>query len=348
MLFRVRSLRSTGFGPFGLLRSTTLCFISLAIGFGLAVGGADASDPAKTVGPNACVECHKTEGAAWQETHHFKTFREMPRNPKGKEIAQKMGIRRPNAEGMCLGCHYTVTQEKPVAGISCESCHSGGQDWIKQHSEFSGKTEQTESREEEAARWKAAEAKGMIRPTRLYELAKNCYSCHVVPQEDLVNKGGHPAGSAFELVSWSQGEVMHNTWYAKGKDNVPADAARKRMLYLVGLGVELETGIRSVAKATARQSYAFAMAKRVDQARKQLAVAAKAAPNVPEIAKLVEFAYSAGLKLNNERFLTAAAEGVSKTITAITAKYDGSQMAGLDSLIPGPDKFKGSAKKPGS
>jgi hypothetical protein len=58
---------------------------------------------------------------------------------------------------------------------------------------------------------------------------------------------------------------------------------------------------------------------------------------------MVEFAYSAGLKLNNERFLTAAADGVSKQITSITEKYDGSTLAGLDSLIPGPDKFKGKA-----
>jgi hypothetical protein len=83
------------------------------------------------------------------------------------------------------------------------------------------------------------------------------------------------------------------------------------------------------------------MAKRVDRARTQLAAAAKAAPNVPEIAKMVEYAYSAGLKLNNERFLTAAADSVSKLIVSITEKYDGSTLAGLDSLIPGPDKFKG-------
>ena len=82
---------------------------------------------------------------------------------------------------------------------------------------------------------------------------------------------------------------------------MPASAARKRMLYLVGLGVELETALRAVAKATVRKAYAFEMAKRADRARKQLAAAAKAAPNVPEIAKMVEFAHSAGLKLNNER-----------------------------------------------
>ena len=184
----------------------------------------------------------------------------------------------------------------------------------------------------------------MIRPRALYQLAKNCYGCHVVPQEDLVNKGGHRAGSAFELVSWSQGEVRHNTWYSKGKDNVLASAARKRMLYLVGLGVELETALRAVGKATVRNVYAFEMAKRADRARKQLANAAKAIPNVPEIAKMVELGQSAGLKLNNERPLTAAADGVSQQLIIITEKYDGSTMAGLDGMIPGPDKYKGTAR----
>jgi hypothetical protein len=260
-----------------------------------------------------------------------------------------MGVRRIKSESLCLNCHFTVQQKndkkEPVAGISCESCHSAGKDWIKVHSGFSGKKEKTETRAEEAARWKLADSKGMIRPHALYQLAKNCYGCHVVPQEDLVNKGGHRAGSAFELVSWSQGEVRHNTWYSEGKDNVLAGAERKRMLYLVGLGVELEMSLRAVGKATARNVYAFEMASRADRARKQLAAAAKAAPSVPEIAKLVDFAHSAGLKLNNERALTGAADGLAKLLASITQTYDGSTMAGLDSLIPGPDKFKGNARE---
>ena len=312
--------------------------------FVFAAFGAVASDPAKIVGPNACAECHKQETEAWKASHHFKTFREMPRRKEANEIAEKMGVQRIRSESMCLNCHYTVQEKesrKPIAGVSCESCHSAGADWIKIHSQYSGKTEKSESKAEADARWKLSESKGMIRPGSLYELAKNCYGCHVVPQEALVNKGGHPAGSPFELVSWSQGEVRHNTWHSKGKENVPASAARKRMLYLVGLGVELETGLRAVGRATTRRLYAFEMAKRVDRARKQLAVAAKAAPNVPEIAKMVEYAYSAGLKLNNETFLTAAADGVSKLIVSVAGKYDGSTLGGLDSLIPGPDKFKG-------
>lgn len=316
----------------------------------VAAGGPVASDPAKTTGPNACAECHKQEAEAWKRSHHFKTFREMPRSKRANDIADKMGVRRIKSESVCVACHYTVQQKTDkkelIAGVSCESCHSAGQDWLKVHSGFSGKTMLFESKSEAKARWQLSEAKGMIRPQALYALAKNCYGCHVVPQEDLVNKGGHRAGSAFELVSWSQGEVRHNTWHSKGRENAPASAARMRMLYLVGLGVDLETALRAVGKATARKAYAFEMAKRADDARKHLADAAKAAPNVPELAKLVELAHSAGLKLNNEQSLAAAADGVAKEIERITEKYDGSAMAGLDRLIPGPDKYKGAARKP--
>jgi len=348
----MHSLRSIGFGPGAAYRSCVLCLCGLLVVLGLAAERTTASDPTKTLGPNACSECHKAEAEAWQASHHFKTFREMPRRKEANEIAEKMGVQRIRSESMCLTCHYTMqdkdSKKQPIAGISCESCHGAGEDWIKVHSGYSGKTEKTESKAEAEARWKLADAKGMIRPSSLYQLAKNCLGCHVVPQEDLVNKGGHTAGSAFELVSWSQGEVRHSTWHSKGKANVAASAERKRLLYVVGLGVELETGIRAVGRATARKQYAFEMAKRVDQARKQLATAAKAVPSVPEIAKMVEFAYSAGLKLNNESFLAAAADGVSKQIVAITEKYDGTTMAGLDSLIPGPDKVKGAAKQVGA
>jgi hypothetical protein len=312
--------------------------------------GAAASDTAKVVGPNACAECHKQEVEAWKGSHHFKTYRDMPRDTKANEIAEKMGVRRIKYDSLCASCHFTLQQknnrEEPTSGISCESCHSAGQDWIKVHSGFSGKTILFESKAEAKERWKLAESKGMIRPHNVYQLAKNCYGCHVVPQEDLVNKGGHKAGSAFELVSWSQGEVRHNTWHSKGRDNIPASAARARMLYLVGLGVELETALRGIGKATARKAYAFEMAKRADKARKELAEVAKAAPGVPEIAEIVKFSHSAGLKLGNERRLTAAADGISKQLILITEKYDGTTLAALDSMIPGPAKYRGAARKP--
>ena len=315
-----------------------------------ATDGTVASDLAKIVGPNACAECHKQEAKAWKTSHHFKTFREMPRKAKANKIADRMGIRRIKSGTICLDCHFTVQEkngsEKKIAGVSCESCHGAGKDWIKVHSGFSGKTALFETKAEEKARWKLSDSKGMIRPQAYYQLAKNCYGCHVVPEEDLVNRGGHRAGSDFDVVSWSQGEVRHNTWYSIGKKNVPASTARKRMLYLVGLGVELETALRAIGKATVRKAYAFEMAKRADDTRKKLAAAAKAAPGVPEIAEIVKLAHSAGLRLNNNRRLTAAADGVSKQIVLIAERYDGSNMSGLDGLIPGPDKYKGKARKP--
>ena len=276
----------------------------------------------------------------------------MPRNKQADDIAQRLGVRRIKSESLCLNCHFTVQKkdgkDEAIAGISCESCHSSGQDWIKVHSGYSGKKAETETKAEKETRWTLAQSKGMIRPSSLYRLARNCFGCHVVPQEDLVNKGGHRAGSAFELVSWSQGEVLHNTWHSKGKDNVPANAARRRMLYIVGLGAELETALRAIAKASARKPYAFLMAMRIDQARKQLAAAAKAAPNVPEIAKAVELSHSAALKLHNESALTAAADGVAKQMATVAERYDGNTMSGLDGLVPGPEKYKGTPRKPGA
>src|SRR5688572_18414198 len=48
----------------------------------------------KMVGPQACMECHESEGKAWQKTHHFNTFKELHKRKEAKEISEKMGIKR--------------------------------------------------------------------------------------------------------------------------------------------------------------------------------------------------------------------------------------------------------------
>lgn len=306
---------------------------------------AESGNHKKFVGPNACAECHKEEAEIWKNTHHFTTFNEMPRSKEARDIADKMKIKRIKSESLCLTCHFTTRgskrKQKPVAGISCESCHSPGKDWEKVHSGFSGKTEQTESRAEEAERWKKVDELGMIRPSSTYKLAKNCYGCHVVPQEKLVNIGGHLAGSPFELVSWSQGEVRHNTWYSKGASNARAKPNRKRMLYVVGVAVELETALRAVAVATERKTYAFRMARRADAARQKMAAVAKALPQTPELAAIMEIGYSAGLKLNNQKALTDAADRIAIEALSLSDKYDGSTFGAVDAIIPKEDKYKG-------
>lgn len=317
----------------------SLSLIGLIFATGTNAWAADA----KTVGPNKCAECHKEETELWKNTHHFKTFREMPRSKEADVIGEKLGIRRVKSDPLCLTCHYTVQEEnnrpKPIAGISCESCHSGGQDWIEVHSSYSGKKQGTETPQEEANRWQQSEAAGMIRPKTIYRLAKNCYGCHLVPQEKLVNVGGHPAGSAFELVSWSQGEVRHNTWYSKGQ-NVEASAERKRVLFVVGAAVELEASLRAVGLATEKQTFGVQMAKRASIARKRVTAMARLIPQVPELAAIANAANAASLKLNNNAQLTAAADQIQQLITALVAKNDGKNFASLDKYIPGPEKYK--------
>lgn len=306
---------------------------------------------AKIVGANACAECHGKEAEVWKNTHHHKTFRQMPRSKEARKIAGKLGIKRIKAEPLCQGCHFTATEKrgrkKVVSGISCESCHGAAEEWVKVHSEFSGKgNKKAESASEAKARWEKSVAGGMIRKDAFYDIAKNCYSCHVVPNEKLVNVGGHPAGSDFELVSWSQGEIRHNVWYNKGKKNAVASIERRRMIYLVGLSMELETALRAIAVATKFEEYAIRMAHRADKARKAMKAAADKLPDVPEVANIVAHGHSAGLKLDNKAALMAAADKVAAEAQSLSERYDGSKFGALDALIPKAEKFVGAPTGP--
>ena len=236
------SMSDRTFDRLGRRVRTAALALAAAVAVGLSGGAAFAQverDPEKIVGPEECAECHEDTTAIWRNTHHFSTFREMPRDKKGIKIARNMGLRRIKEGSLCLDCHFTTQMQEgerePIAGISCESCHGAGDGYLKVHSEFSGKKEEQETEAEEKARWEKSEEAGMIRPHMMYRWAKNCYSCHVVPQEELVNKGGHPAGSSFELVAWSQGEIRHNVWYTEGESNPPADMDRRRKMFVVGM-----------------------------------------------------------------------------------------------------------------
>ncbi len=299
-------------------------------------------DPAKVTGPDACGECHKSSVAVWKKTMHARTFKELPRSKEAKKIAKKMGIRRMKAKSVCLSCHFTSARVKgkikPIAGITCESCHGAGKSWIKEHSDYGGKgvTRESETPDHKKARFSKSEAAGMIRPLRLYKVAANCYGCQTVPNEKLVNEGGHAAGSNFDLVAWSQGEVRHNVWYSKANDE--ASAARKRMMYIVGKALDLEFALRGLAKATKKASYAVSMAKRANAARKAMKKIAGVV-GTSEINAIA--AADVQLKLNNAANLTAAADKIAAAAEKFAGAHDGSKFAGVDAMIPGADKYKG-------
>jgi len=306
-----------------------------------------APDPTKVIGPDECGECHKNEVRIWRGTTHYKTFQELPRKDKAREIADKLGIKRIKSESLCLNCHFTekVAEDgshDAIAGISCESCHGAARDWNKIHSDYGGKDvkRENETPEHKAKRLADSRAAGMIQPSMMFEWASNCFGCHTVPEEKLVNVGGHPAGSKFELVTWSQGEIRHNVWNTDGKSNPEASPEQKRQMLVLGQALELAQSLRGVAKATQKADYAVAMAGRAKGAAQRLQAISKAA-TTPEIDSMLQVAGSVQLKLDNAAELNGAADRISELARQFLANNDGSGLAALDAIMPKPDAYKG-------
>ena len=307
-------------------------------------------DLAKVQGADACGECHTREMDAWKRSTHFATWKTMHRKPRAREIATaleiKGGIKR---NDLCVNCHYTARvvdeKPKPVSGVSCESCHGAAADWINVHNDYGAdKTKETETTEHRAMRLKACETSGMLRPANVYLVARNCYSCHTVPNEKLVNIGGHKAGSAFELVSWSQGEVRHNYQYSSDQKNRASSSERERVLYVVGAMTDLEFSLRGIAAATKKGRYASAMVKRFQAAMTRLDEIFKLV-DVRPLQEAVPPNGGRGLvKLNNQSALLDAAESLSQATETFAANYDGSNLGPLDAIIPGPQKYHGTAQ----
>ncbi len=299
-----------------------------------------ARDVERIVGVTECAECHKDTTRIWEQTHHHALFDETHRSQEGRKIAKQMGVKRTKgATSMCTSCHYTMKlkdgKPRAVAGVSCESCHGPARDWLERHSEFSGKEEEDETPEEEQARWVDADAAGMIRPRNLLALARNCLGCHITPNEDLVNNSEHSAGSEFELLAWSQGEVRHNVWYSETNDE--AGPARKRMLYLAGLTVELEASLAALAAARdPGGEYATHMAERVKRAAARAAKAA-AVLSLPELARMA--ATADALDKGAAALQTAAAEA--RSLAGQVLARDGDGLNALDPLLPTPADYVG-------
>lgn len=327
-------------------------FYTLLIGVmstGLAVAEPVERDLSKVVGPDECGECHENEVAAWRETKHFKSFQEISRSDEGRKIAKKMGVKRIKKDSDCVACHFLSGPKgggiRPIAGIACESCHTPAKEWVNIHNDYGGKDvkKDQETPAHKKARIRKMEAAGMIRPSDVYELANNCYGCHLVPNEKLVNTGGHKAGSEFELVAWSQGEVRHNYARSKtGKENVESSVERKRLLFVVGHALELEHSLRAVGEATKKADYAVKMAKRA-KASKARVKKISGIIGVPELDQMVKASAGAKLKLNNRAQLSAAADKVQAAARKLAANYDGAGWGALDKYLP--KKYKGAPAK---
>lgn len=305
---------------------------------------AHALDPANTVGPDECVDCHTPENDVWHGTTHYKTYDQLSLSDRAVEIAEALDLDDIEApDGTCVDCHYTLVGDsadsvEPIAGISCESCHGAAADWIESHGKYPGEGPESESAEQKRDRIAAAERGGMIRPERINLIAANCLSCHTVPNEKLVNVGGHEAGSDFEFVAWTQGEVRHNVFWNGGESNAQASPERKRVFYVVGQATDLQFSLRALAKSSAPGDYRNAMMARVKRARAGLE-AVNQKLDSPQIAKILSAADGLNLAQPEAAAINSTADRIGAAIGAFVAEQDGSGLGGLDSLISSEGRY---------
>ena len=303
-------------------------------------------DPHKVVGYETCSKCHAAEIESWKKTPHYETFLTLHRNPEAKKIADKLGLKSFKSDSRCIPCHYTMQDQQghleAISGISCESCHGGAKDWVNVHYDYGGAnvTREQETPDHRLLRLRNSISGGMRNPINVYLLAQSCYRCHTVPDEELVNVGGHKAGSLdFEIVSWSQGLVRHNFVRSNGQTNEPSSPDRLRQMFVAGLIADLEFTLRSTAKATTKADYGVTSAKRAKRAADRLKSAQEKLQH-PLLQEVLAVFDGVKLKINNRESLEGAADQINKLGIKFAATVPGKDLAPIDAYIPKSDRWK--------
>jgi hypothetical protein len=218
------------------------------------------------VGPQKCVECHRAEHGVWEKTKHSTSFRDVHRKPEVKDIiAAAGGNTNMRRNEVCTACHFTMTKAdagpapNATVGPSCESCHGSASDWMSVHNDYGGPTAKrdTETPAHKAERLKKSADAGMIPPTRLFDVANNCLSCHGLGRPGIAPEtiakmidAGHPAGSEFELVRYSQGTVRHRFYPPNVNDNAEMAPAELSRLFVTGHAAALVQSSAAMGKAS--------------------------------------------------------------------------------------------------
>ena len=303
-------------------------------------------DPHKVVTSEKCGECHIQEAEVWKRTPHAESFKTLHRKDQAEAIAKKMGFRLIKRDSLCFSCHYTPVIDddkiRVVSGVSCESCHGAGADYLDVHNDYGeGSDRASEPAAHRRARIENSRRAGMRRPSDLYPVAANCFSCHTVPIERLVNVGGHTTGSgSFELVEWTQGQIRHNflesSLQGGNPVNVERPMSRKRVIYVVGRALDLEYSVRGLAKAETDGIYAKAMSRRVRSAVSELRAISRAA-GISAVDDMLSAVKSVEMVPRNEAALLEAADRVQKATKSFLANPDSGRLAALDNLVRGID-----------
>ena len=298
--------------------------------------------------PERCGECHAAEFEVWETTEHATGFDTLHRRDRAKDIYRNLDLRlikrgTDETTPACLSCHYTPVlrrdQLRAGAGVTCESCHGPARDWISVHNSYGvaeadfQKAALLETPEHRMQRVADSRAAGMRRPSDLYDVAANCFGCHTVPNENLVNRGGHSTGSDFEIVAWSE-RIRHNFLEsyktADGRTNAERPPEWKRKMYVVGRMLDLEYAVRGVAAATRNDELYFAaMSDRAEAAVDEL-LEINERVALPAVQRIIATWNAVDLSLGMDAQSTAAA--MQESTRQFIANSDGAALAALDPL----------------
>ncbi|MGH1362697.1 MAG: cytochrome c family protein [Calditrichia bacterium] len=303
----------------------------------------------KDIDLDPCSQCHQSEFKVWKKSAHATGFNELHKKAAAQRIVKKMGFSLVKRESLCMKCHYTpnIKNDKliAVAGVSCESCHGEAKGWETLHSDFGiagsdgfGEKKAQESAGHRQQRLAATEQAGMLRPGDIYDVVANCFECHTVPHERLVNIGGHSTGSqGFHLPEKIE-KIRHNFLqsflFSDGTENAKNPPARKRLLYITGRALDLEYNLRGAAEATEEGDYFENMVNRIGDAVAELELVSERI-KILQVEKMINTYKTATVSLNNRAGLLQAAKNVQSQAKDILREYDGSTFSKLDSLIAG-------------
>ena len=306
----------------------------------LVQGAGPALPPELVTGAEECGDCHEQEHEVWLKTGHATGFNTLSRDETARAMAAMLGIRRIKTDERCASCHFTTglvgERRKAVSGVSCESCHGAGADWLDIHWDFGDAEDaETEDPAHRKQRWERSEAAGMIRPSQTVDLFRGCLSCHLVTDRELVEKAGHPVGGSFDLVAATQGEIRHNFLRTGGLANEPAPPERLRVLTVLGPWLDLEATTRALAASAEEGELRKALLARHRGARAELAEAAALA-KLPQLTRLLELVPEDPASVPS-RELAAGAEKLLAEARQFADSQDGSGLSALDALLAAQD-----------
>ncbi|MEW4486751.1 multiheme c-type cytochrome [Thalassoglobus sp. JC818] len=306
-----------------------------------------------------CKKCHPSEVAAWMKSTHFRSadLRLFAKDANTQKYVAALNIDHQElaTTSVCASCHGTQAirrdQVVVLGGISCEKCHgpAGGENgWLNRHQSYDADRvipRTLETAEHRAERLKECNKAGMIRSDNLYDLAKACYRCHLVNNEDLV-AAGHRLASAFDFVSWSDGEVRHNFFMNR---DVNADAPslwlettgnsvqnRRRLKFVVGALVQLEMGLRARA-ATTNPVLVPQIGGMIAAANGKVSQISGVAPTA-DLAEVTSAVNSLMATLfvplpDDAQKYSLVADDISKVTKQFLKDHDGSELSGVDALL---------------